>query len=171
MAAAGEALARGGIEAVAVEPLARALGVTKGSFYWHFADRRALLDAVLEAWQRVGTEGIIERVEAKGGDAADRLRTLWQLASAEAGLDVEMAIRDLAARDEHVAEVVAAVDRRRMDFVRARLRELGFDAGEVEARGFACYSLIIGNHFIGVGHGRRSRRRVIADAFEILLTR
>ena len=50
IAAAFDALAEGGIDAVRVEPLAKALGITKGSFYWHFADRRALLDAMLDAW-------------------------------------------------------------------------------------------------------------------------
>ena len=48
--AALEALADGGVEAVRVEPLAKALDVTKGSFYWHFADRRALIDAMLTSW-------------------------------------------------------------------------------------------------------------------------
>ena len=53
VAAAFDALADGGIDAVRVEPLAKALGITKGSFYWHFADRRALLDAMLDAWMPV----------------------------------------------------------------------------------------------------------------------
>jgi len=51
IAAAFDALADGGIDAVRVEPLAKALGITKGSFYWHFADRRALLDAMLRHFE------------------------------------------------------------------------------------------------------------------------
>src|ERR671916_708238 len=57
--AARTAMAEGGIEAVAVEPLARRLGVTKGSFYWHFKDRRALLEAMLGRWERESTEAVI----------------------------------------------------------------------------------------------------------------
>ena len=54
------ALAAGGPDAVRIEPLARALGVTKGGFYWHFADRRALLDEMLDAWERAGVDEVIE---------------------------------------------------------------------------------------------------------------
>src|SRR5829696_6845194 len=57
--AARAVMAEGGIEAVAVEPLARQLGVTKGSFYWHFKDRRALLEATLERWEEESTEARI----------------------------------------------------------------------------------------------------------------
>src|SRR6187455_2093287 len=59
--AAFDALADGGIDAVRVEPLAKALGITKGSFYWHFADRRALLDAMLTAWADGRTAAIREQ--------------------------------------------------------------------------------------------------------------
>ena len=69
-------LADGGPDAVRVEPLARALGVTRGSFYWHFADRRALLDAMLDAWERSTTEDVIGLLESEGGDAAVKLRRL-----------------------------------------------------------------------------------------------
>src|ERR671911_1826652 len=75
--AAYRAMAEGGVEAVAVEPLARKLGVTKGSLYWHFEDRKALLEALLERWERESTEARIaaarqvadprERVRPPGG--------------------------------------------------------------------------------------------------------
>ena len=67
IAAAFDALADGGIDAVRVEPLAKALGITKGSFYWHFADRRALLDAMLDAWTRGPHRG-----DPRAGDRARR---------------------------------------------------------------------------------------------------
>ena len=63
------ALAAGGPGAVRIEPLAQALGVTKGGFYWHFDDRRALLDEMLDTWERVSIDEVIERVEGGGGDA------------------------------------------------------------------------------------------------------
>src|SRR5215204_102244 len=74
------ALAAGGPGAVRIEPLARALGVTKGGFYWHFDDRRALLEEILERWERLGVDEVIERVEAGGGDARAKLRRLSALA-------------------------------------------------------------------------------------------
>ena len=61
------ALASGGPDAVRIEPLARALGVTKGGFYWHFDGRRALLDEMLDTWERESVDEVIERVDRKGG--------------------------------------------------------------------------------------------------------
>ena len=58
------ALAGGGPEAVRIETLAQSLGVTKGGFYWHFEDRRALLDELLDAWERTMIDEAIERVHA-----------------------------------------------------------------------------------------------------------
>ena len=63
------ALAAGGPDAAWIEALARVLGVTKGGFYWHFDDRRALLDETLDTWERVSIDEVIERVEGEGGDA------------------------------------------------------------------------------------------------------
>src|SRR6202023_3240613 len=75
------ALAAGGPGAVRIEPLAEALGVTKGGFYWHFDDRRALLEEMLDTWERVVIDEAIERVEAGGGDARAKLERLFALAS------------------------------------------------------------------------------------------
>ena len=66
-----------GPDAVRVEALAQALGVTKGGFYWHFADRRALLDEMLDAWERSLVDEVIARVEAGGGDARAKLGRLF----------------------------------------------------------------------------------------------
>src|SRR5579859_3809400 len=76
------ALGDGGLDAVRIEPLAQAIGVTKGGFYWHFADREALLNEVLDAWERANLEDVIEAVERGGGDARVRLRRLFGLAFA-----------------------------------------------------------------------------------------
>ncbi len=74
------ALAAGGPDAVRIEPLARTLGVTKGGFYWHFDGRRALLDELLDAWERYSVDEVIERIENEGGDARDKLHLLSALA-------------------------------------------------------------------------------------------
>jgi len=68
------ALAAGGPDAVRIEPLAKALGVTRGGFYWHFADRRALLEEILDWWERASVDEVIERIETEGGDA----KGVWQ---------------------------------------------------------------------------------------------
>jgi AcrR family transcriptional regulator len=77
--AALEALARGGIDAVAVEPLAAELGATKGSFYWHFKNRDALVEAALRLWERRRTDAVIEFLD-RVPDPAQRLRTLIEVA-------------------------------------------------------------------------------------------
>ncbi len=168
VAVAVEALGEGGVEAIRVEPLARRLKVTKGSFYWHFRDRSELLDAVLETWSKQGTDAIIEHVEAEGGDARARLRRLWAISSEDA-MHPEMAIRDWARRDENVAALVEDVDTRRLAYLRSLFGELSLPRAETEARCLLMYSLLVGNTFIHGSHGRLGRPRVLDESLRLLL--
>src|SRR3954471_23093571 len=77
--AALDALAQGGLSAVAVEPLAKSLGTTKGSFYWHFADRNALLEATLGLWEQRDTDQVLASID-ETQDVGNRLRNLLRLA-------------------------------------------------------------------------------------------
>src|SRR3954454_8349189 len=114
------ALAGGGPDAVRIETLAQALGVTKGGFYWHFDGRPALLEEMLDAWERVVIDEVIERVEGEGGDARAKLRRLFSPApSSDELLKIELAIRDWARRDRAVAGRLRRVDNRRMDYMRS----------------------------------------------------
>ena len=117
--AALDALARGGITAVAVEPLAKALKTTKGSFYWHFADRNALLAATLELWEQRDTERVIANLDATQ-DAQSRLRRLLRLtftavADGSAGSTgtVELALQASAAQPL-VSNTLNRVTKRRL---------------------------------------------------------
>ena len=158
------ALASGGPDAVRVEPLAKTLGVTKGGFYWHFQDRNGLLEEMLDRWEHVMVDAVIEQVESKGGDAAARLRRLFGLgASVDELLSIELAIRDWARRDDAVAERVLRVDNKRMDYMRGLFGELYPDPDDVERRCFVVLTLFIGNHHIAAEHGRRTRSAVMKD--------
>src|SRR5215217_3999268 len=150
-----EALAGGGPDAVRIESLARALGVTKGGFYGYFDDRRALLEEMLEAWERASVDEVIERVEGEGGDAKAKLRRLSRLAVARGGepLKIDLAVRDWARRDKRVARRLKRVDNRRMDYLRSLFRALSHDEDDVEVRCLLFYSLWIGGHFIAADHG------------------
>ncbi|MBA3461725.1 MAG: TetR/AcrR family transcriptional regulator [Deltaproteobacteria bacterium] len=166
--AAVVALAKSGVDGVRVEALARTMGVTKGSFYWHFTDQRALLDAVLGFWAEQGTRAIIEEVEAAGGTAAARLRRLWDVVSGP-DLGPELALRDWARRDRRAAAAVAAVDGERVAYLRRLFRELGCDRRDAEARSLLLYSLLVGSYFIRASHGGRSPMAVQTDAVNLLL--
>jgi len=156
------ALAAGGPDAVRIEPLARALGVTRGGFYWHFRDRRALLDQMLDTWERATTEEVIKRVEREGGDARARLRRLFALTfSSDEWVTIDLAVRDWARRDQAVAGRLHRVDNRRMDYLRSLYRDFCPDPDDVEARSMLSFSLLIGNHFIAAGHGPRNRADVL----------
>lgn len=164
------ALGAGGADAVRIESIAKALGVTKGGFYWHFPDRRALLDEVLDAWERRMVDDVIVAIDADGGDARERLRELFSL-GADVGemWHVELAVRDWARRDPAVATRIRRVDNRRMDYMRALFRQFCADDADAEARSFLAFSLFIANDFIAADHGRRSRADVVADAARSLL--
>ncbi|HEX6522954.1 MAG TPA: TetR/AcrR family transcriptional regulator [Streptosporangiaceae bacterium] len=161
------ALAAGGPDAVRIEPLAQSLGVTRGGFYWHFADRNALLDAMLDTWERATTEEVTERLEREGGDAAAKLRRLLALTSPGV-VKTDLAIRDWARHDPAVAERLRRVDNRWMGYLRSLFGSSCSDAQDVEARSLLAYSLLIGNHFIAADHAPHDRAGILGRALRQL---
>ena len=162
-------LAAGGPDAVRVEVLAQALGVTKGGFCGHFADRNALLDEMLDAWERMSIDEVLERVERKGGDARARVRLAGALTFSRELLPVDLAIRDWARRDQAVAERLRRVDNRRMDYLRLLFGAICSDQDEAEARSTLAFSLVIGHHFMAADHGARSHADVLELAARWLM--
>jgi AcrR family transcriptional regulator len=163
-----QALAAGGPEAVKIEPLAKELGVTKGGFYWHFEDRQALLDELLDAWEKLSVDTAIELTEEAGEDPRARLRRLSTLADARI-LDIDLAVRDWARRDDVVAARLRRIDNRRMEYLRSLFASLAADEAEAEARSLLLFALWIGGHFIAADHGDQRRESVQQRAFESLL--
>jgi AcrR family transcriptional regulator len=150
------ALAAGGPDTVRVEVLAQALGVTKGGFYGHFADRNALLAEMLDAWERMSVDDVLERVERRGGGARARLRRAGGLTFSPELLPVDLAVRDWARRDPAVAARLRRVDNRRMDYLRTLFGAICADEAETEARSTLAFALMIGHHFMAADHGARS---------------
>jgi AcrR family transcriptional regulator len=157
------ALAAGGPAAVRVEALAQALGVTKGGFYGHFVGRRALLEEMLDTWERKAIDEVLERVERHGGDVRTRLRLAGALTFSRELLPIDLAVRDWSRRDQAVAERLRRVDNRRMDYLRLLFGAICADEDEVEARSTLAFSLVIGHHLLAADHGARSH----ADAVEL----
>lgn len=163
------ALAGGGPDAVRVEQLAQAIGVTKGGFYWHFHDRRALLEEMLDEWERTSVDEVIEHVEGSGGDARARLRLLFSIASSRVDLlKTDLAVRDWARRDDAVASRLRRLDNRRMEYMRSLFGAFCADEGDVEARCMLAFSLFVGSHFVAVDHGERPRAEVLELALRLL---
>jgi AcrR family transcriptional regulator len=163
------ALADGGPDAVRVEGLAKRLGVTKGGFYGFFADRDALLGAMLDAWERESTDEVIDRVEREGGDPRTKFQRAGMLTfSSDRLLPMDLAIRDWARRDEAVAERLRRVDNRRMALLREMIGTFCSDADEVEARSLLAFCVAIGEHFLAADHGGRTRSQVLIRAADLL---
>src|SRR3954470_21274133 len=164
------ALAAGGPDAVRIEPLAQSLGVSKGGFYWHFGDRRALLEEMLDTWERVVSDDVIVIVESGGGDAREKLHRLFAVAtSIEDMVLVEIAIREWARRDKEVAKRLRRLDNRRMDYMRSLFGQLTADPDDIEARSLTAFAIFIGNPLIAAQHGERSRAQVLKSSIDRLL--
>jgi AcrR family transcriptional regulator len=164
-----KALAAGGPDAVRVEALAKTLGVTKGGFYGHFADRNALLEEMLDTWERASTDEVIERVEREGGDVRVKVRRAGALTfSSRKLLPIDLAIRDWSRRDSAIADRLRRVDNRRMAYLRSLFGAIFPDENEVEARCILAFSLMIGNHFMAADHGTRTRAEVMELAAKLL---
>jgi AcrR family transcriptional regulator len=145
-AAALDAMARGGLAAVAVEPLAVRLGATKGSFYWHFASRDALIEAAVLRWEREHTDAVIGHVDAEP-DPLARLRLLIGLVLESTVLEengsIELAM--LATADHpHVAPVLARVTERRVAYTAGLFAALGWPAEESRRRGLLAVTAYLG---------------------------
>ncbi|MDP3951958.1 TetR/AcrR family transcriptional regulator [Microbacterium sp.] len=137
-----------GLAAVRVEVLASAIGVTKGSFYSHFASRAELLHAVLDDWERRSTADVLERVEALGAKPASKIRLAGLLTFKDDLRRVDLAVRDWARTDPEVRERLRRVDKARMDYVRQQFGCLVHEPDEIEARSVLAFTLAIGRHFL-----------------------
>jgi AcrR family transcriptional regulator len=166
--AALAALAAGGPDGVRVEALAASLGVSKGGFYWHFTDRQALLEELLDSWEKAGSEDVIARIENESGDARAKLRQLFGLAPS-ANFAVELAVRDWSRRDRDVAARLRRIDSRRMEFLRSLFGQFCVDEDDVKARSMLAYSLLIGSYFVVAQHDGRTRSQMLALALDRLL--
>jgi len=149
-------LAETGVETVRVEPLAKVLGVTKGSFYWHFKNREDFLEAILQEWVKCQTNSIIEQVEALGGDATTKLLYLFELAIQDDGR-AENAIRAWATSNSKITTVLAQVDQRRLNYTKDLFLQVGFAPFEAMVRARMVYYALVGEFTIGTRSDQTER--------------
>ena len=180
-----QALADGGPDAVRVEALAKGLGVTKGGFYGYFADRGALLEEMLDTWERRAVDDVLERVGREAGDVREGVRLARRMFTDGSMLPIDLAVRDWARRDRAVAQRLERVDGRRMQFLREAIGSLCRDAGTgsgtnsatgpetrsevVEARCLLAFCLAIGQHFLAAEHPGHTPEQVRARAADLVL--
>ncbi len=165
-------LARSGVGGVRVEVLAKNLGVTKGGFYRRFADRAALLEAMLQRWREGRIATIAQQTSLDGAGAHDRLESLIHLYSERMnpeGMAIELAIRQWARSDAKAAAAVASVDAARLKNVAELYRATGLGADEADAQAFLFYCFIFGQSLLFVERGPRKRAQLIARSAEKLL--
>ncbi|MEV1130764.1 TetR/AcrR family transcriptional regulator [Agromyces sp. NPDC049794] len=166
------ALAERGVDAVRIEVLAKALGVTKGGFYGYFDDRAALLTEMLDTWERESVDDVVSRIDTEGGDVLEQVRRAGELTfSDDRLLPIDLAVRDWARRDPRVAERLRRVDNRRMQVLRDAISTFCSDPDEVEARSLIAFCVAIGSHFLAADHPGRTRNEVIARAADVILDR
>jgi AcrR family transcriptional regulator len=177
IAAALAAVADGGLAAVSVEPLAARLGATKGSFYWHFANRDALLEAAIGRWEKETTTDVAAEITAARDAPASQFRRLV------AGV-IERAEQDrvgpaLLASAAHpvVAAALERVTAARLTLTATVFERLGFAPAEASRRALLAYSAYLGHGQLfhstpGVLPATKAGRRAyLDDVIRALTTR
>jgi AcrR family transcriptional regulator len=136
------ALARSGFTALKADPLAKSMGVSRGSFYWHFADIGAYHAAILKHWREVAAEQIIAGLEAASGDDNPLQLLLRRAFGTKPAL--ENALRTWATVDPAARSAVQAIDRRRLGYVEKLLSASGLPADVARPRAQILYWAFLG---------------------------
>jgi len=170
--AATEVLVDQGIDHVRVDVLANQLGVTRGSFYWHFRDREDLLRRVLQAWHARATEQLTQRLERAGVDAREQLRDVISLPfrghAAMRAARIELAIRAWARRDQMARHAVDEADASRIAYIAQVFSSIGFPVLEARSRAFLLYTYVVGESLMST-HGGPSQKQERARFVERLI--
>jgi AcrR family transcriptional regulator len=142
-----------------IDTLVQDLGVTKGSFYWHFKDRDDFVASLTAYWVEYSTKQVIDKVsEAKGG-AKERLSALVEAVFSEKLGRYDLVMRAWATREPGVTRIVKKVDEQRFEFIRALFSEMGFRGRELDNRTrlFVCY--MAGEHVTFAKESREKQRK------------
>ena len=156
-----------GVERVKVEVLAKRLGVTKGSFYWHFKDRSELLEGVIQRWQDRQLAILRDFVDTELVDAKDSLHRLINFTyKKDSRHDIGM--RAWALTHKGAARAVRKVDRSRIGYVESVFRRMGFSENEIKLRARMMYFFQVGE-YTGSIRDKKALRDLLAERrFELL---
>ena len=129
-----EVLSEQGSAKLTVRNISERLGVTTGSFYWHFKNRREFVTALLEYWQLVFTDAVANQIGSSSNDPHEQLYKLMEIITEQEINRYNIAVRAWAAMDEEIANIVKVVDRTQMDFVGHLFSRMGFKGAELDMR-------------------------------------
>lgn len=149
--AALQILVNENVRGIKIDALCARLGVTKGSFYWHFKTRSDLLGAMLSHWRKSMTLNVIRSISISGVDPRERLKSLLSLPrrkSSPAFAHIENSIRDWARRVEMPRKAVIEVDEIRFDYISKLFRDMGYAPEEARKRAYLAYCLIMGDSIL-----------------------
>ena len=153
---------------ISIGDLARNLGISKSGFYWHFRNRDDLLDQLLEHWNHEVTEVITQNTELQSLGPKARLQRAAEIIIDHDLVRFEIGIRQWAMNDKRAARAVRSVNRRRLDFARQALGEIGFSADDLDMRAmlFVCYHTWEAPMFAAIP--RKRRRELIGKRIALL---
>ena len=164
-----ETLREQGVTGLRVEPLARSLGVTTGSFYWHFKDRQDLLDSVLAHWTELMTRAVATRMTSTE-EPEQQLENLLIEVTREERNRYEIAVRNWATFDRAARGSVRKVDECRMAYVNGLFLQLGFPAEQAHARSRMLIFYQIGEAGFSIKDSVERRVELVKLRLKILTT-
>lgn len=156
-------LAKDSVAALRVDELAEQLGVTKGSFYWHFENREALLQAVLLWWRDLMTNQMPELLAKLPNDPRQRIEKIIRIGLSSGpsvpGGPFELSLRDWARRDAKVRKIVNEVDEARVHLLVDLYGQLGLSATQARDYAHAHMAFVIGDRMTSVDDDPQELRR------------
>lgn len=173
LAAARDAFIKGGVHAVKVDHLARRLGVTRGSFYFHFRGRADLLDALFQLWRKQNVEPfdtIARDSRIAGWDRIRKVTDLW-LEEVQFSPAFDTAMRDWGRASKRVADAVGAADQARIALFHKAYNEMGFTGDEAFVRARVTYFHQVGYYTLAIRETRAERQRLLPFYNKILSLR
>ena len=169
LAQALDILAREGQAKLRIDTICSALGVTKGSFYWHFKDRDDFIHSVVQFWSDRFTNPVMASVSELDSPAGERLKALMHTVSEGRFARYDVSIRAWAAQDpELVTAIVKAVDKRRLAFVGSLFAKMGFDGFEAEMRARAVVAYLSFEESVLAKSSRKERSRMLDQFFDAI---
>lgn len=170
IAAAREALIKGGVHAVKIDLIANRLKITRGSFYWHFKNRAEVLAALIELWESQNTgpfEEIAKRADIGAPEKYLAMAKLW-LEEKAFDWQFDSAMRDWARSSRVVARKLAAIDDLRMKLFEQVFIEMGYPPYEAGIRARVTYYHQVGYYTLGIREDQRARREMFPMYLRIL---